>query len=112
MTPLLSIDTEALGGIAITDPTQGKFEIAMTDKQTGTLRAKSALYDVVIENPGGQAYGTAPPRPPCPLQIMRQALPHYRLSSTRRHSPVPARHPCWAAKVVASWAPPTLCAPW
>lgn len=54
-TPVLSIDNGLLGGIAITDAVNGKIQIDVTDEQTGAITIKSGFYDVVVENPSGDA---------------------------------------------------------
>jgi hypothetical protein len=52
---LVSIDSEALGGITISE-TDGSILIKITDEQTDLLDTKSALYDLEVESPEGDVY--------------------------------------------------------
>jgi len=48
--------TTANGGILITTPLEGKFEIFITDTQTSAIDFKTAVYDLEIVDTAGQVY--------------------------------------------------------
>lgn len=53
---ILNKDTGALGGVVITDPAQGKYQIQFSKAWTSGLAVKPYAYSTKVVSPGGSPY--------------------------------------------------------
>lgn len=68
---VLDKDNVALGGLVITDPVNGKYQIQFAKSWTNALTVKAYVYSTKVITPGGSVYTIATG----PFELL-QNLPH------------------------------------